>query len=187
MSGRLFLIWIHMQKSTLLFLLLLFSAYAFHLGRQRSRQIVDGKVKTLHSLPNYYGFYTALWCGLPALLLLLLWLGFESPVINHFVIADLPEELRSLPADRQSLLINDLKNSLNGTTSETKPGVQAAVEHMRSLRSQSNWLLTVLGQPLWGCWARCLPVRASTEISAPATRWSRQSWLSWWEARWSPS
>lgn len=144
MPGQFFLMWICMQKSTLLFLLLLFSAYAFHLGRQRSRQIVGGRVKSLHSLPNYYGFYTALWCGLPALLLLLLWLGFEGPVITHFVVADLPEEMRSLSADRQGLLLNDIKNALNGPTAEAKPELQAAVEHLRALRSQSNWLLTVL-------------------------------------------
>lgn len=137
-----------MQKSTLLFLLLLFSAYAFHLGRQRSRQIVDGRVKSLHSLPNYYGFYTALWCGLPALLLLLLWLGFENPVITHFVLADLPEAMRALPADRQGLLLNDIKNALNGPVAEAKPELQAAVEHLRTLRSQSNWLLTVLATSL---------------------------------------
>jgi len=137
-----------MQKSTLLFLLLLFSAYAFHVGRQRARQVVAGKVKNLHSLPNYYGYYTALWCGLPALLLLLLWLGLEPPIINHWVMADLPEDLRALPADRQGLLINDIKNSLNGKLADTKPELQAAVAHLRALRSESNWLLTVLATSL---------------------------------------
>lgn len=132
-----------MQKSTLFFLLLLFSAYAFHIGRQRSRQVVNGKVKTLHSLPNYYGFYTALWCGLPALLLLLLWLGLEGTVITHLVLADLPQELSALPADRQSLLLNDIKNSAGGAVSEAKPELQAAVAHLQALRSQSNWLLTI--------------------------------------------
>jgi phosphate transport system permease protein len=137
-----------MQKSTLLFLLLLFSAYAFHVGRERSRQVVDGKVKSLHSLPNYYGYYTALWCGLPALLLFVLWLGLEGPVINYWVLADLPESMRALPADRQGLLINDIKNALSGAVAEAKPELQAAVAHMRALRGQSNWLLAVLAASL---------------------------------------
>ena len=133
-----------MQKSTLLFLLLLLSAYAFHVGRQRSRQVADGKVQSLHSLPSYHGYYAALWCGLPALLLLLLWLGLEAPVVNHWVLADLPEAMRSLPADRQSLIINDIKNSLQGNAADIKPELRAAVAHLRDLRGESNWLLTVL-------------------------------------------
>ena len=133
-----------MQKSTLLLLLLLLSTFAFHLGRQKSRQVVDGKVKNLHSLPNYYGYYTALWCGLPSLLLLLLWLGFETPVITHWVVADLPDELRSLPADQQSLLVNDIRNAASGSVGDGKPELRSAVAHLRALKVQSNWLLTVL-------------------------------------------
>jgi len=52
--------------------------------------------------------------------------------------------MRSLPADRQSLIINDIKNSLGGNAADIKPELQAAVEHLRALRSESNWLLTVL-------------------------------------------
>lgn len=133
-----------MQKSTLLFLLLLLSACAFHVGRQRSRQAAGGKVKNLHSLPNYYGFYAALWCGLPALLALLLWLGLEGAVITHLILADLPEDLRNLPTDRQSLLLNDIKNAAAGVAGEIKPGLRVAVEHLQALRSQSNRLLAAL-------------------------------------------
>lgn len=133
-----------MQKSTLIFLLLLLSAYAFHLGRQKSRQIVDGKVKSLHSLPNYYGYYTALWCGLPALLLLFFWQSLETSVITHLVLADLPEPMKSLSADQQGLLINDIRNAVSGNTGEVKPELQAAVEHYRNLGKSSNWLLTIL-------------------------------------------
>ncbi len=125
-------------------MLLLFSAYAFHLGHQRSRNIVGGKIRNLNSLPNYYGYYVALWCGLPPLFLLFLWLSFETPVITHLMLSDLPPEMQSLSADQQGLLINDIKNSLSGGAAETKPELQGAVEHFRQLRSQSNWLLTIL-------------------------------------------
>jgi phosphate transport system permease protein len=133
-----------MQKSTLLLLLVLFSVFAFHAGSQRSRQVVDGKVKNLHSLPLYYGYYTALWGGLPALLLVLLWMGLEAPIVNHWVMADLPAEMRALPEDRQSLLINDIKNALGGNAADVKPELQAAVAHLRALRNESNWLLAAL-------------------------------------------
>jgi phosphate transport system permease protein len=133
-----------MQKSTLLFLLLLLCAFAFHFGRQRALKLAGGRVKNLHSLPNYYGYYTALWCGLPAFLLLCLWLMFESPLITHLVLADLPEALSALPEDRQSLIINDIKNILSGHAEAVKPEMQAAANHFQSLKSMSDLLLSVL-------------------------------------------
>ena len=137
-----------MQKSTLLLLLLLISAYAFHLGRKRARDIVLGKIKTLHSLPNYYGYYTALWSLLPALLLLILWLGFETPVINHMVIESLPDGNQALSADIKGLLINDIRNSMNAGGSDIKPELQAAVEFLRLLKIRSGWLLSFLAVAL---------------------------------------
>lgn len=137
-----------MQKSTLIFLLLLISFFAFHFGRRKSCRIVEGKIGSLHSLPNYYGYYTALWCGLPALLLLCLWLGFEAPIITHLVVADLPAELRALPDDRQSLLINDIKNTMSGHAAEERPELLAAADHYRKLQGLSNLLLSGLASAL---------------------------------------
>jgi len=131
-----------MQKSTLVFLLLLLSALAFHFGRQKSLDSAAGQVRNLHSLPGYYGYYTALWCGLPALMLLFLWLLFETPAIVHLVVASLPPEMASLPADRLSLLINDIRNVVSGQTSASDPVIQAAAKHYRELRETSNLLLT---------------------------------------------
>jgi phosphate transport system permease protein len=85
---------------------------------------------------------------LPALALLLLWLGLEGSVITHFVLNDLPQDLRDLPADRQSLLLNDIKNAATGSASDAKPELQAAVAHLQSLRTESNWLLTILATAL---------------------------------------
>ena len=133
-----------MQKTTLLFLLLLISAYAFHIGRQRSRQIVDGKVKNLHSLPNYYGYYTALWSLLPALLLVFLWLGFETPILHNLLIGNLPAASQALTPELQGLFINDINNALNGSYSEPKPELKDAVEYLRGLKSKSNLVLSAL-------------------------------------------
>lgn len=133
-----------MQKSTLLFLLLLISAYAFHIGRQRSRQLVDGKVKNLHSLPSYYGYYTALWSLLPPLALVFLWIAFETSVINNMVLASLPGANSNMPSELKGLLINDLNNALGGNYGDAKPELKDSVEYLRSLKIRSNWLLSFL-------------------------------------------
>ncbi|QSA96866.1 phosphate ABC transporter permease subunit PstC [Methylococcus sp. EFPC2] len=133
-----------MQKSTLLFLLLFLSALAFHLGRQRSYKIAGGRIANLHSLPSYYGYFTALWCGIPALVILLFWLGLESTVISQLVLADLPPELQGLPADRQGLLLNEIRN-IAGGEGEATAEIRAAADHYRRLREWSNTLLGILG------------------------------------------
>ncbi|HUL11241.1 MAG TPA: phosphate ABC transporter permease subunit PstC [Methylococcaceae bacterium] len=134
-----------MQKTTLIFFLLLLSALAFYFGRHRSIQLADGRIRNLHSLPSYYGYYTALWCGVPALLILLLWLGFETSVITHLVLADLPEDMRALPPDRQSLLLNDIKNAVKGDyTGQLEPALRQAADYYLRLQNLSNLLLSVL-------------------------------------------
>ena len=85
-----------MQTYLIFIVLLILTLIGFYLGRQRSVAVVDGPkgVRHLHSLPSYYGYLTAIWCGIPALLLTSLWLVFESTIITQLVIADLPLELR---------------------------------------------------------------------------------------------
>jgi phosphate transport system permease protein len=51
-------------------LLLLLAAGAFQLGRRRALVLAGGTPRSLHSHPAYHGYFVALWCGLPAALLL---------------------------------------------------------------------------------------------------------------------
>jgi phosphate transport system permease protein len=54
--------------------LLALSAAAYRLGRGKALRQRSGGGR-LHSLPAYYGVYVALWCGLPALVVLVLGVG----------------------------------------------------------------------------------------------------------------
>jgi phosphate transport system permease protein len=134
-----------MQKSTLLFLLVLLSAAAYHLGRQRSLQIAGGTVRNLHSLPSYYGYFAALWCGLPALLVLFLWITFENSIVIRLVLSSLPQDLTSVTADRLGLLVNDIRNVASGAVAgEPDPVIVEAAKHYLSLKETSNHLLSLL-------------------------------------------
>jgi len=48
------------------------AAGSFQVGRRRALARAGGDASALHSLPGYYGWYAALWCGLPGLAA---WLG----------------------------------------------------------------------------------------------------------------
>ena len=64
-----------MQTSTVFLLLVVLSVVSFSLGRHRSYTVAEGGggMHLLHSLPKHYGYMAALWAGLPALGLLVLW------------------------------------------------------------------------------------------------------------------
>jgi phosphate transport system permease protein len=136
-----------MPTSTLILVLLLLSASGYVLGRKKSL-VLAGRgegVKRLHSRPSYYGAMVALWCGLPALLLLSLWTAFETSAITALVISNLPEELRSLPDSRLNLLVNDIRNLVHGNiaSSQADAAIEAAADHYRRLKSLSKAALFV--------------------------------------------
>jgi phosphate transport system permease protein len=105
-----------MQSTTLILLLSAVGMAAFYVGRARSLDLVGGPRHrvALHSLPGYYGYFTAIWCLLPALAVMLLWTLFESRVIVALVIEGLPEAARVLPPGELNLLVNNIRNLATG-------------------------------------------------------------------------
>jgi len=137
-----------MSPTTLFFILLALSSFGYYVGRRRAFAIGGGLtgIKNLHSRPVYYGSLAALWCGIPALLLFGFWLAFESSIITHLVVADLPESLRNLPEARLNLVVNDIRNLVSGNivSGEINPVMQAAADHYRSLLATSKAALAVI-------------------------------------------
>jgi phosphate transport system permease protein len=128
-----------MQVSVLVLVLLGVMALAYHFGRRRSLATVGGPtgVRHLHSLPAYYGFYTALWAGLPALLVAALWTFSEGAVVKSLVIEGLPPEIRQLPEAQLGLVMNDIINLANGNivSAQIDAQMQSAADHMNELRA----------------------------------------------------
>jgi phosphate transport system permease protein len=126
--------------------LLLMSSVAYFVGRKRAFSVAQGKLRTLHSLPAYYGLYVAVWCGLPALLLLALWVSFEGTIITNLVLSGLPDEIRNLGPDRLTLVVNDIKNLVRGSIVSSKPDatILAAAERYRNLQSISHAAMFVV-------------------------------------------
>ncbi|MCG6936748.1 MAG: phosphate ABC transporter permease subunit PstC [Gammaproteobacteria bacterium] len=135
-----------MQTHTLVIVLLIFSSLAYYLGKKRAFKVAQGKIRNLHSLPSYYGLYAAMWCSLPALLILFLWKSFESTIITNLVVADLPAEIRAQGADRLNLIVNDIKNLVQGniTSGQIDTTLSAAAEHYANLQASGDAALTVL-------------------------------------------
>ncbi len=134
------------MSSYLFVCLLLLSAGAYYLGRKRAFAVAGGQIRNLHSLPSFYGSYTALWCGLPALIVFALWVALQPGVIMDLVIAGLPPELRYLSPDRLNLVVNDIKNLVSGSfvSSTPNPMIVAAADRYQNLRTIGNASLWVV-------------------------------------------
>jgi len=166
-----------MQSPVLLLVLLGVMALAYRFGFKRAVSVAGGvdRIKTLHSLPGYYGFYAALWAGLPALLLLGFWVGFQDVIVTGLVEAELPAELTAgLSAGQKGLLLNDIENLATGNivSGEVTPALQAAADkyaHLQGLANIAMWSL-VLAVALGGlalAWKRTHPeLRARNRVES---------------------
>ena len=137
-----------MQVSVLILVLLGVMAFAYHFGRRRSLGTVGGSAgfRNPPSPPTYYGFYTALWAGLPALFVAAIWIFFEGSVITSMVVESMPADLRGLPEAQLGLLVNDITNLANGNivSGEISEDMQRAADHMNELRSIGRIALGVV-------------------------------------------
>lgn len=137
-----------MNTSMLLVVALLLMAMAFILGRQRSIAVAGGRqgIRDLNSLPGYYGTLSALWCGIPSIFILVLWVIFDDYIIKQIIIQELPTSAQQMSESELGLLLNTVSNiAINNTsTASAEPFVIAAAERLNALKSISQMALTVV-------------------------------------------
>ena len=163
-----------MQIANLLIVLLTLSAIAYYLARSRSvaQAMPLGGIRQLHSLPFFYGMRAAIWCALPALVLLGLWLMFSESLISTVLIGSLPASLQPQTAAEHNLLLNSIENIASGALSAeaAEPGLVTAGKTLVALRETGQNLMTaavlslaVIGMG-WG-WVKVSPkLRARQEV-----------------------
>ncbi len=137
-----------MQATNILILLIGFGTVAFYLGRGRSLAIAGplGGIRKLHSLPSYYGMHVALWCALPSVAILGLWMIFDDPMINSLVIGSVAADIIPIDTASYNLLLNKVSNLADGILPRTglSDSLLDAADHMQSLQLISQWALTAL-------------------------------------------
>ena len=164
----------HMSAPALTLVVLAIAAIGWQLGRRRAFAVAGGpgNAHTLHSRPVYFGALTAIWCATPALLLLLVWMAFRSSVVTEMVVADLPPELRELPENQLALVVNDIRNQVEGNfvRDDVAPEIMAAADRYRNFDDLGRLvfavaapLVALLGLAL--AWRRISPrVRARNRV-----------------------
>jgi phosphate transport system permease protein len=137
-----------MSTPLLLLVLASLAAFGFRLGKMRSVALAGGNrgIRNLHSLPNYYGILTALWCALPALLIVAIWLLMQNATVTKLVVGNLPPAVQAQARGELGLFMNDVRNVAQGNVkaSEARPEVVAAARHYTRLQATGRAALSVL-------------------------------------------
>jgi phosphate transport system permease protein len=137
-----------MRLPTLLLILGALVVGSYLLAHRRAIKLAGGhrSIRTLHSLPSYYGYYAALWAAIPALVLLVAWTLIGDSLIMARVADGLPEPYRSMSGPERGLVLNDVRGIAAGQTlySDRSAELQAAADLFLSLREGSGWVVSML-------------------------------------------
>ena len=97
--------------------LLALIAIAYQIGLRKSRSLAGKGNNTaiLHSRPGYYGSLVALWCGIPAFLILIVWNLVEPSVLQHLILKNVPANIASsLDTAGVDVLVDRIKAIASG-------------------------------------------------------------------------
>ncbi len=131
----------------LILIVLLLSALAFWQGRRKAFALsVQPSSIKMHSRPGYYGMLTALWCAIPALLIVLVWQWAAEPLLTDFAIKGVATAKGGLTPDQLNLLVNDLRNLVAGNIlgRQVDPLLQAAADQYSGMLRISHLALAVV-------------------------------------------
>lgn len=139
-----------MQTTLLLAVILVLSVVGYALGRGRAVAVAGGRLSRLHSIPSYHGFFVALWAGLPALLLLIVWTTFEGSGVMALVLARLPDGMLQGDPSVRALIQTDILNLARGVVSGRvpDPAIRDAAQLYNQLHALAEGCLVVLGSAL---------------------------------------
>lgn len=135
-----------MLAGYLLLAILAFALIAFYVGQSAGRRFVAASSIKIHSLPGYHGAFVAVWVGVPALILLLLWLIAQGPVLNALILGSLPTSITDGASPSElSLILSEIKNVAAGRIfGEPAPEIRAAAEALLRWEEIARWAMVVV-------------------------------------------
>ena len=114
----------------ILTLIALFSLSSYYFGRSEARKLITTNKIRLNALPSYYGYYLAVWCGLPALIILSLWSLFEPTIIKILILNNFSN------VESKDLFYEQTLSFFNGNfTGEITNDIKIAAERYTSLNN----------------------------------------------------
>ncbi|MEK9563543.1 MAG: phosphate ABC transporter permease subunit PstC [Deltaproteobacteria bacterium] len=127
----------------LLAAILLISLSGFYLGKNQASNL-RSQTK-LHSLPQYHGYFIALWCGIPTILLILLWTALEPVLLGSLIRNHLESQSGGLTPTDYVIMTEEVRNLAAGVALGTQdPLILETAEWMHSIQQSSQWSMVVV-------------------------------------------
>ena len=104
---------------TILSLIAIFSLSCYFFGKSKVLKQTKISGKKFHSLPEYYGYYLAAWCGLPALIILFFWSFSELYIVKVFILSDFRAD-PSIDENKLNLIFSEIKSHQNSILIDAK-------------------------------------------------------------------
>lgn len=137
-----------MPTQTIIITLIALLIFSYFFGQKRALSVSTLKNgrRDLHSRPHYYGYMVAIWAGIPALLVLMLWSAFNSSIVTSLTISSLPESMQTESKDSLGLIVNEVKNLADSgqIANEEDPVKRNAAQHYQRLQGISKLAKTVV-------------------------------------------
>lgn len=120
--------------------LLAIIAIAYQVGLTKSRKLAGkgNNSAMLHSRPGYYGALVALWCGIPAFLILIVWNLVEPSIFQQVILNHVPEQIRAMldPAST-SVMVERVQALASGFGVSDTPAAYelAAAEQLKKIEN----------------------------------------------------
>ncbi|MCT8970750.1 phosphate ABC transporter permease subunit PstC [Microbaculum marinisediminis] len=126
-------------------LILLLSIVGYYVGRSAGNRFVTAQGRDVHSLPGYHGAFVAVWIGVPAFILVLLWLLLQGPVIDAMLLSSLPAGyVDSDTGSRAALVLSEIKNVAAGRLfGEPSDEVRHAADLYNRWEAIARWAMLV--------------------------------------------
>lgn len=126
--------------------LIVLTVVGFFSGRRKSRTVSSGRLYELHSRPGYHGAFVAAWAGIPAFILVLLWLLFQPFAVDGLLLRSLPAGLiEGKTAGELNLILSEIKSIASGNVfGEPSEDVRAAAAQYNRWQDIATWAMIVV-------------------------------------------
>ena len=110
-----------MSVTNLILIIAALTFMYFLFGRSRAYSVAktNGGLQGLHSLPSHYGSLAALWCVIPALIVIILWKLFEPMIVDSMLASSIPDAVHQQGEKAVSLFRNEINNAVNSDRIDT--------------------------------------------------------------------
>lgn len=120
----------------------------FIMGRHRAFSVArsNGGLKGMHSLPSHYGSLVALWCALPALVVLITWSLLQPLFVDSMLASSIPDAVHEQGVKSVALYRNEINNAVESGQIDAlnDPTKQAVANRLASLERYTTLALFVL-------------------------------------------